>query len=516
MHEVDLAADDALARPKSSRADAWAWGVCWLMFASTVLNYMDRQAMALVAPYVKAEYRLGEADFGWLLSAFYVSYALFQVPAGYFVDRLNVRWSYAGAVGWWSLAAVASSFSPTLGILMVFRALLGVGESFNWPCALRATAIILRPADRTLGNGIFNSGAAVGAVLTPLVVTPLAAYFGWRTAFAVVGTLGFVWVLIWLSRIRGERGAWFAGRSSIRAPAESGTAAARRLSNRASVAFGLVAVMAVLVALMAAGRVRAQVVAPFSELAPRFVTAILAMRGEALISWAIAWLMIGLLLVARVLPTRDLQGPDWTESLGEIVRIRRFWVLVVVSISINVCWHFLLNWIPTYLEKDRGMTIVKGGLLSAIPFLAADAGNLGGGALSRWFAQRGLPAFKARMLVILGCTLTIFAGSWVAKVPSDRVVMIMLGLMAMGTAAFMANYFAFSQEVSTRHTGLVVGILGGLGNLAAAGFHPFAGYVKDVSNSFGLVFLIAGLLPFVGLLTLVLGWGWSEEEGKPT
>ena len=102
-----------------------------------------------------------------------MTYALFQVPAGYLVDRWDVRRVYAGAVAWWSLAAAALAFSPTLGILMVFRALLGVGESFNWPCALRATSAVLPPADRGLGNGIFNSGAAVGAVLTPLVVPTL-------------------------------------------------------------------------------------------------------------------------------------------------------------------------------------------------------------------------------------------------------------------------------------------------------------------------------------------------------
>jgi ACS family hexuronate transporter-like MFS transporter len=81
--------------------------------------------------------------------------------------------------------------------------------------------------------------------------------------------------------------------------------------------------------------------------------------------------------------------------------------------------------------------------------------------------------------------------------------------MALGTAAFMANYFAFCQEVSTRSTGFVVGVLGGLGNLFVAGFLPFAGYVKDVSGSFSPVFILTGLLPFIGLGALLFGWGSS-------
>jgi ACS family hexuronate transporter-like MFS transporter len=88
--------------------------------------------------------------------------------------------------------------------------------------------------------------------------------------------------------------------------------------------------------------------------------------------------------------------------------------------------------------------------------------------------------------------------------------------MAMGTAAFMANYFAFAQEVSARHTGLIVGILGGLGNLYAAGFVPLAGYVKDATGSFAPIFVTVGLLPFVGLLTLFLAWKETPRDSNLT
>ncbi len=117
-------------------ARGWAWGLCWLMFASTVLNYMDRQTISLLRePICQAFGITADVDFGWVLAAFYLTYALFQVPAGYLVDRWDLRWSYAAAVAWWSLAAVATALVPSLGLLIVCRALLGVGESFNWPCA---------------------------------------------------------------------------------------------------------------------------------------------------------------------------------------------------------------------------------------------------------------------------------------------------------------------------------------------------------------------------------------------
>jgi len=119
---------------------AWAWGLCWLMFASTVLNYMDRQAIALGGPQIKAQYALDNRGFGWVLAAFQLTYAFFQWPAGYMVDRWNVRRTYAGAVLWWSLAGIATAFAPSLGLLTTLRAMLGMGESFNWPCALRVTS----------------------------------------------------------------------------------------------------------------------------------------------------------------------------------------------------------------------------------------------------------------------------------------------------------------------------------------------------------------------------------------
>jgi ACS family hexuronate transporter-like MFS transporter len=101
-------------------------------------------------------------------------------------------------------------------------------------------------------------------------------------------------------------------------------------------------------------------------------------------------------------------------------------------------------------------------------------------------------------------------------IESDTLVVILIGLMAMATAAFMANYFAFTQEVSSRHTGLVVGILGGLGNLFAAGFLPLVGLVKDRTGSFAPLFVLVGLLPYVGMAALLVGWGRDPDEVKPS
>jgi len=477
--------------PQGSR---WPWLVCWLMFGATALNYMDRQSMALVEKPIREEFGLDNEQFGWIGAAFYITYALAQIPAGLMADRIDVRRLYIWAVGWWSLAAMASAISPTLGFLIAMRILLGMGESFNWPCALKMTSRILPPADRSLGNGIFNSGAAIGAVITPVLVPALASQYGWRTAFLILGALGFIWIAVWraivppLDRLPDHEAE--IDRSEYAAVARSANPA-------------IVMVIPILLAV---------------------VVALLLPSAWGSWRWSFAAFVLFSSILAMGFAIRPAAGSAGAfDRLAEVVRMRRFWILVVVSITINVCWHFLVNWIPGYLRQDRNLSYLSSGLLTALPFLAADVGNLGGGWLSRSIARRtGLPPARARLVVMAGCIVLVALGSlvgfvpvgstWLGFVSSDFAVLVLLCLMAMGAASYMANYFAFCQEVSTRHTGLIVGILGGLGNLFAGSFLPAAGRIKDQSGSFAAAFQIVSLLPILGLAALAIGWGFRTDK----
>ena len=194
------------------------------------------------------------------------------------------------------------------------------------------------------------------------------------------------------------------------------------------------------------------------------------------------------------------------------MRRRRFWVAAAVGVTINVTWHFLVNWMGIFFQEERRLGLLVGGMVSALPFLAADAGNLGGGVLTqpadasghrhglRTEARDGrLPG--PRQLRRLG-RLRPVAGRG----------LVLLCLAAMGTAAYMVNYFAFGQDVAPEHTGLVIGYLGGLGNLFAAGFMPVAGWISQGRWGFAPNFLIVGLLPLLGLVVLLPFWG--QDDGK--
>ena len=160
--------------------------------------------------------------------------------------------------------------------------------------------------------------------------------------------------------------------------------------------------------------------------------------------------------------------------------------------------------------------MVQGGQVAALPFLAADLGNVLGGWLSRSLSRRGMGVFRSRLTIMATGAGLVACGTTVGLLHQTTAIVVVLMVMAVGATSVMANYFALCQDVSPRHTGLVVGILGGLGNLFAAGFMPLAGGIQDATKGFGTSFAIVGLLPMVGVLALWMGWGRDDVGGEET
>ena len=181
-----------------------------LLFLATTLNYLDRQTLGILAPILQKEMRLGNEALGWLFSVFYYSYTFSQFAVGMLLDRWNLRWTYGLAVVTWSLVAAFTGVATGFGLLLVFRLLLGVAESANWPGALRIVARALPPNERALGSGIFTSGTSIGALIAPALVLGVTSAVGWRWAFAAVGSLGWFWFAGWLrfTRHTGMSGVW--------------------------------------------------------------------------------------------------------------------------------------------------------------------------------------------------------------------------------------------------------------------------------------------------------------------
>lgn len=180
------------------RGENWKWAVCGMLLLATMLNYMDRLTLNQTADLIKTEFGLNNEQYGLLESYFGVAFATGALIMGFLVDRFNVWWLYPVTLAAWSAIGAATGFVQGYASLLIVRFLLGLAEAGHWPCALRTTQRVLPPHQRSLGNGILQSGAAVGAILTPLVVMGLVHRTGtWRTAFVVVGLLGIFWVIGW-------------------------------------------------------------------------------------------------------------------------------------------------------------------------------------------------------------------------------------------------------------------------------------------------------------------------------
>jgi ACS family hexuronate transporter-like MFS transporter len=191
--------------PHSARGPQWKWWICGLLFLATVINYMDRQTLSQTAKNIKDELRLKNEEYGYLEFGFGTAFALGALAVGWTADRWNVRWIYPAALLGWSAAGFLTGLATTFWVLFACRFALGLCEAGNWPCALRTTQRILAPAERTMGNGILQSGAAIGAILTPLIVELLVVGPGtWNRPFLVIGAAGTFWVFIWLASVRSE------------------------------------------------------------------------------------------------------------------------------------------------------------------------------------------------------------------------------------------------------------------------------------------------------------------------
>lgn len=186
----------------ASAASPLRWGMIALAFFATTINYLDRQALSVAAPILRIQFHISEIGYSRIIFAFMLAYTIMNGISGIWIDRLGTRLGYGFFVGWWSLCALLHAFACGALSLGVFRFLLGIGESGNWPGAVKVVAEWFPLEERAFASGIFNSGSAVGAILAPPIVAFMVLRFGWRSAFATVGALGFIWLVVWFAFYR--------------------------------------------------------------------------------------------------------------------------------------------------------------------------------------------------------------------------------------------------------------------------------------------------------------------------
>ena len=181
-----------------SGASQLRWLMIGMAFAATAITYMERQALSVVVPVLMDQFRMSGVAYSRVIFAFMLAYTVMNGVSGPLIDRLGTRAGMALTTAWWSMAAMLQALLRGAWSLGVCRFLLGMGEAGNWPGSVKVVAEWFPAEERALASGIFNSGAAFGAILAPPLVVLIVLKWGWRAAFLAVGLTGLVWVFLWL------------------------------------------------------------------------------------------------------------------------------------------------------------------------------------------------------------------------------------------------------------------------------------------------------------------------------
>jgi len=407
------------------RPPSWKWAVCGLLLLATMLNYMDRLTLNQMSLRIKEDFELDNKGYGWLESAFGLAFAAGAICGGWMVDRWNVRWVYPTAVLFWSAAGGLTGLVTEYNELLLCRIMLGFFEAIHWPCALRTTQRILSPDQRTMGNSILQSGAAVGAIVTPLIVLALLDLTGtWRYPFVVIGGLGLLWVVLWLILVK---------------PAD-------------------------------------------------------------------------LALPQSQAPGAGAGGAAARESLAHIFLQKRFLVLVILVVSINITWHFFRVWMPLFLQTRHKYTETFTQFFTSAYYLSTDAGSLLAGLATLGLVRRGWSVHGSRVMVFSCCALLTCLSVLAASLPPGKLLLAVLLIIGFGALGLFPNYYSFSQELTVKRQGILTGTLGCVNWIAMAQLHLLVGGWVDRTQSYTLPIALVGLMPLVAVAALLLLWGKKEVK----
>lgn len=420
------------------------WYILALIFLATVINYMDRQVISILAPVLadKKHFDLDDKTLAKIFNAFLIAYTIGPSIMGWVMDKLGSRKGYVISMGLWSAAGVLTAFAMAIGtgivrvvpvalapIVVGFiacRFVLGLGESANWPAAIKTISEWFPTRERSYAVGWFNSGSSIGAVIAPGLCTYLLLKFGWQSAFITVGVIGFLWMGAWLAFYR-----------------------------------------------------------PLAE-HPRVT--------EEERSY---------ILDSREKEASGAKRVRWAELLG----IRQVLGVIATRFFMDPIWWFYTLWLPKFFVDDRGVDLKKSAIFLTVSFLASDLGNLFGGWASSALIKRGWSVNRARKTVMTPCAVLMMLGIAVPFVPNAAAVAL-IAVVMFCYQSWSVNMLTIPADVvPSEVVGSAAGLShfgAGLGGIAVT---TLAGYLADKTGSFTSTIMLMGLMPIVGItfLYIVIG-----------
>ena len=388
----------------------YRWRILGLLFFATTLNYIDRQVLGILKPFIASDLGWTEISYGNIVSAFQIAYALGLLLAGTFLDKYGTKPVYGIAVTIWSIACAFHSAARSVLGFAIARIFLGLGESANFPAAVKSVSEWFPKKERATANGIFNSGSNVGAFVTPLIISFVTLKFGWRMAFVITGTLGFIWIILWLI--------------SYQDPHK------HKKLNAAELEYIL------------------------SD-----------NRGEE--TSALSWL--------------------------PLLKHKQSLAICILKFSTDWVWWLMLFWTPDFLNKMFNVNLNEIVLPLIIIYTVASIGGIFGGWLSSSLIKKGKSIDFSRKTAMLVCAICMVT---IVLVPTASRLWVSVLLLSLSTAfhqGWSSNLFALASDIFPKNVvGRVVSLAGFTAAIAGALTSVFIGIVLQLTNSYTILFAVAG------------------------
>jgi ACS family hexuronate transporter-like MFS transporter len=308
------------------------WVIVGLIAIATVINYIDRNALAVMWPEIAPEIGATKEDYALLVTIFMVFYAIGQFAFGKLFDRIGVRMGFALSIGVWSISIGLHALANSVMSFSIFRAMLGFSEAGAWPGAVKANAEWFPPSERAFAQGIFNAGASIGAIVSAPLIAILFLTLGWKGTFLLCAALGFLWLLPWLVIYRASP-----QQAALIAAAEK--ALDRKTGSSAS-----------------------------DSAAP---------EGSA--------------KVAEI-----VSDESYVPTTRQMLTHRQSWGVILTRFFLDPIWWLFVSWLPIYLAETFGFDIKQIGIFAWVPYVGAMIGSLFGGWFSGWLIGLGRSVNMAR------------------------------------------------------------------------------------------------------------------------
>lgn len=409
-----------------------------LLIFSGILNYADRQIIAVLKPLLQDELHWSDGDYGHLTAIFQLAAAFAYVGAGWVVDRVGWRRANLLAVGTWSLAAMGHAFARTLGQFTLARVALGATESLGTPTAIKTIAVLFEAKERSAALGAMNAAGNIGAIVTPLFVPALALSLGWAAAFATMGAIGLVWVALW----------WLALPRALPSTARTaGDTGAATIGSRGLASDG--------------------------------VTTASSPRDPGPES-------------AAATPG----GSGWRTVLTD----RRTWAIAGGKVLSDQVWWFLLFWAPDFFHREFNLDMQGFAIPLAVIYGTAALGSLVGGWISGRLIAGGMGVIDARKATMLVCALLVTPVPLALWVDNYWIAVALLSLTLAAHQGFSVNLFALTTDVTpSSRVGTVISVAALFGNLSGMVILQLAGWLIGGGYGYGPLFGLAAVAYLLAL-----------------